>query len=342
VKICVISTTVMVHPPMGYSGLEMLAFQQAEGLAKKGHEVVLVAPKGSQASGFELHGTTLMEPEEQAFAGYKDRLLKFDVIVDNSWQKWSYLQKMHGKMKTPVLGVLHAPCNTMYVKPPPVPFPCLVAISKDQAAHAGEIWGVNARVAYNGVDLNFYQNTDKFPRNSRYLFLARFSTIKGPHIAVDVARRTGIELDLVGDDTLTAEPEYLKRIKEQVKETGGRIVFVGPASRQKCVDYFSTRKVLLHMNQSYREPFGLAPVEAQACGMPVIAFDNGAMRETVKPGETGFLVKSPEEVEKLIREDAVSKISHQACREWVRQFSVEAMIDRYEQLVKEAVEGGGW
>ena len=49
----------------------------------------------------------------------------------------------------------------------------------------------------------------------------------------------------------------------------------------------------------YREPFGLAPVEAQLCGMPVIAWDNGAMRETIKHGETGFLVKTQQEMEDL-------------------------------------------
>jgi len=46
-KICVISTTVIKCPPDGYAGLEMISWQCANGLHKKGHEVTLIAPKES-------------------------------------------------------------------------------------------------------------------------------------------------------------------------------------------------------------------------------------------------------------------------------------------------------
>jgi len=90
----------------------------------------------------------------------------------------------------------------------------------------------------------------------------------------------------------------------------------------------------------YREPFGMAPVEAQMCGLPVIAFDNGAMRETIKHGETGFLVKKEEEVEELIKNDAVKDIKPEVCRDWAVQFSTQNMVLRYEELCKEAVDRG--
>jgi glycosyltransferase involved in cell wall biosynthesis len=345
-KIVVVSTTIMQVPPSGYSGLEMLAWLQAKGLAEKGHEVLLVAPIGSTPPpGVELHGTTLGEPEQQAWLGYRDRLPKFDVIVTNSWAKWEYISKIHEgapyHFKGPVLGVLHAPCHTMYGSPPPVPFPCFVAISQDQAAHAGELWGVACRIAYNGIDLNHYRAREGASRNGRYLFLARFSSIKGAHIAVDVARRTRVPLDLVGDDRLTGEPAYVQRIIAQAKASPN-VAYVGPVSREQTVDYYSSRKALLHPNQHYREPFGLAPVEAEACGMGVIAFDNGAMRETLKHDETGFLVKTPDEIVELVKADAVSTIKPDRCREWASQFSVERMVVRYEELAREALDSGGW
>jgi len=341
-RICVVSTTVLTVPLAGYGGLEEIAYLQAVGLAKKGHEVMLVAPRGSRAPGCHLHETTLMEHEELAFSGYRPKLGSFDAIIDHSWMKYAVLLKMENQIKAPVLLWTHAPVNTMWEKPPPLPKPCIVCISKDQAAHAKELWGVNARVCYNGIDIDFYRSHATSTRGNRYLFLARFSSIKGPHLAVEAAMRTNIELDLVGDDKLTAEPAYLEQVKKAVQSYGGKASFIGPVSREKAVEYFSTRKALLHMNQSYREPFGLAPLEAQLCGMPVIAFDNGAMRETIKPGETGFLVRSTDEVVKLVLEDAVSKINPLACREWAKQFSVEAMVSRAEELCKEAIEKGGW
>lgn len=337
-KICVISTTILPCPPSGYSGLEMIAYLQAKGLARRGHEVVLVAPIGSTPPpGVTLHGTTLGESEMAAYSGYWPRLPDFDVIIDNSWQKWSYILKAEGKLAAPILGVLHAPAHTMYASPPPVLLPCLVAISQDQADHISELWGVPARVAYNGVDLDFYRATKASRDSGRYLFLARISRIKGPHIAVDLARKLRFGLDLVGDDRITGEPDLAQRMMALAQHN---ISYHGGVSRERTLDFFSSAKALLHMAKDYREPFGLAPVEAQACGLPVITFDNGAMRETIKHGETGFVVKTVAEVEDLIKRDAVRGIAASACRENAKRFSVKHMIDRYEALCTEAIEVG--
>lgn len=339
-KICVVSTTVIVAPPPGYAGLEMISWLCAKGLARRGHKVLMVTPKGSTApEGVELHETTLWESEKQAYSGYWQKLPGFDVIIDHSWQKWSYILKAEGNLKAPILGVCHAPIDTMYNTPPPVVNPCLVAISKDQASAISGHLGVPARVAYNGVDLDFYKPLANMTHGDRYLFLARMSRIKGPHIAVDIARKLRIGLDLVGDDKITGEPGYAQRLIELARPP---IVYHGGVARDRAVQFFNNAKALLHPNKHFREPFGLAPVEAQACGCPVIAFDNGAMRETIKHGETGFLVKSEAEMEDLVRTNAVASIDPKKCVEWATQFSVKNMIDAYENLAKEALETGGW
>jgi glycosyltransferase involved in cell wall biosynthesis len=338
-KICVISSTILHCPPKGYSGLEMLAWQIAEGLKSKGHEVMLVAPRGSTSS-CEIHETTQYEPEGQAYSGYWHKLPNYDVIIDHSWEKWSYILKMEGKLNQPILGVLHAPVETMYVSPPPVPYPCFVCISKDQSDACSAHLKCSSRVSYNGVDVNFYKNTGK-QRNNRYLFLARISTIKGPHIAVDVANNCKIGLDLVGDDKITGEPDLLNSIKQKCS-VSPNLRYVGHQNRDECVSWFNQNKAMLHPNKFFREPFGLAPVEAQLCGMPVIAWNHGACKETIKHGETGFLVNTQEEMEQLIKDDAVSTIKPERCMEWARQFSYENMINRYEELCHEAISTGGW
>lgn len=339
-KIVVISTTVMTVPPPGYSGLEMLAWQQADGLAKRGHQVLLVAPRGSTAPPkVEMHETTLGESEQQAYSGYWQRLLDYEAVIDNSWNKWAYILKAEGKLKAPVLGVLHAPAETMFMSPPPVPKPCFVAISKDQAGAVCGHLGIRARVCYNGIDFTFYKANGE-PKNDRYLFLARMSKLKGPHVAVQIAKSCDVPLDLVGDDKLVESPSYAQAIKGA--SDGKKIVYLGEKNRKECAKYFAQAKALLHCNFVFREPFGLSPVEAQASGCPVIAADFGAMRETIKNGETGFLARTPEEMEDLVRNDAVSSISPKTCRAWAKQFSIENMVLRYEELCKEAVEKGGW
>lgn len=338
-KIAVISTTILTCPPPGYGGLEAIAWLQAAGLARKGHEVTLMAPIGSTPPpGVDLHGTTLGESEQQAYSGYWDRLNTFDAIIDNSWQKWAYILKTEGRLRAPILGVCHAPIGTMYQQAPPVPLPCMVAISEDQATEIRALWGVAARVAYNGIDLDHYKPTGT-QRSDRYLFLARISTIKGPHIAIDLARRLRFGLDVVGDDVLTGEPALAQRVRQLAV---GNIAFQGACSRDKAVEWMSGAKAMLHPAFPFREPFGLAPVEAQACGLPVLASDNGAMRETVRHGVTGFLCKSPDEMAEYIKADAVATLSREACRENAVRFSVRAMVDRYEGLCVEAIETGGW
>ena len=338
-KICVISTTVLPVPLQGYGGLEAIAYACAEGLHAKGHDVTLIAPKGSKTSA-KLHETTLRESDRKAYSGYWHKLPQFDVIIDHSWEKWSYILKMEGHLNQPILGVLHAPVNTMYSVAPPVPSPCFVCISKDQSEVCTTHLKCGSRVAYNGVDVNFYKNL-KNNRSNRYLFLARISTIKGPHIAADVANKCRVGLDFVGDDRITGEPELLRIIKDTCV-ISPNLRYIGHQERHECVHWFNSNKALLHPNLNFREPFGLAPVEAQLCGMPVIAWDNGAMRETVKHGETGFLVTSQTEMEDLIRCDAVSKIKSENCIEWARQFSYENMVNRYEELCIEAIDAGGW
>jgi glycosyltransferase involved in cell wall biosynthesis len=346
-KIAVISTTIMAVPLPGYGGLEQIAWQVATGLGALGHQVLLVAPNGSTGgAGVELHGTTLHESEKQAYSGYWQRLSEFDVIIDHSWEKWAYRLKMEGKLKAPVLGVCHAPIATMHKVAPPIPKPCLIGISTDHATSIRDHLHVDARVAYNGIDLNFYRpnrmilsGSLSMERSNSYLFLARMSTVKSPDIAISVARAAGVGLDLVGDDKITGEPAYVQHVKDMC---GNGIRYVGPQTRSECVDWFCKNRALLHTAKNFREPFGLAPVEAQACGMPVLTFDNGAMRETVKHGVTGFVVKDEAEMIDLIKNNAVKSIKATDCIAWASQWSVGNMVLGYEKLCIDAINNGGW
>lgn len=340
-KVCVVSSSVFACPPPGYSGLEYIAWQVARGMAELGHDTYLVAPEGSYCPNVSVipSGPAGQWDERRSYESYWKRLIGMDAVIDHSWMKWSYVLKQEGVLKAPVLGVLHAPVRSMYQNPPTVPKPCLVCISEDQARDCEDHLMHDCRVAYNGCDAEFYRSTG-VKRTDRYLFLARFSTIKGPDIAIRVAKAAGVGLDLVGDTSITNEPALLEWCKANAD--GKQIRLIGGVSRAETVHWFSQAKALLHPNKLFKEPFGLAPVEAQLCGCPVIGWNRGAMRETVRDGETGYLVKSEEEMTRLVREDAVSSLSRDGCREWAERFSVGAMVRRYEALCKEALETGGW
>ena len=363
-RIVVISTPVFTCPPTGYSGLEYLAWQQAKGLAEKGHQVALVAPDGSSCPGVTVIpcGPAGMVSEEHAYGGtpgaqqlpdgrvvrkidgYWPHLLQADCVVDHSWNKFSMLLKLEGRLQAPSLLWSHAPVDTMYQQMPNLAKPCFVCISEDQGAHFRALFGRDCRVCHNGIDLDTYKPLG-LPRSKRFLFLARFSTVKGPDLAIQACKQAGAELDLIGDTKLTGEPEYLQSLLHLAD--GKQIRFVGPAARGECVWWYSQAHCMIHPNQRFREPFGLAPVEAMACGCPVIAWDFGAMKETVKHGETGLLVSSQGDLTKVVSEFGGFHAQmfdgwRNNCREWAGQFSRQRMVDRVDELCKEAVESGGW
>mgnify|MGYP001572948440 CR=1 FL=1 len=361
-RICVISTPTFALGQQGltgYGGLEQIAWQQAKGLAEKGHQVALVAPDGSSCPGvMMIHcGPAGMVSEEQTYGGtpgaqqlpdgrvvrkidgYWPHLLQADCVIDHSWNKFSMLLKLEGRLQVPSLLWSHAPVDTMYRQMPDMAKPCFVCISEDQGAHFRALFGRDCRVCHNGIDLDTYKPLG-LPRSKRFLFLARFSTVKSPDVCIDACKQAGAELDLIGDTKLTGEPEFLQSIIRM--GDGKRIMFVGPAMRGETVWWYSQARGFLHLNNRFREPFGLAPVEAQACGNGVLCWDYGAMKETVKHGESGFLVKSVEEAVQLLVVGAVDKIDRKRCREWASQFSLQRMVNRVEELCKEAVDGGGW
>lgn len=346
-KICVISSTVFPCPPPGYAGLEMIAWQCADGLARRGHEVTLIAPKGSD---YPHNGQTIFNgdpggwDEKTAYSHYWQHLPGHDVVIDHSWQKWSYVLKAEGVLKAPVLGVMHAPVNTMYQTLPPVDFPCMVCISVDQANHFDALHGRVARVVYNGVDPEFYKPLG-IPRTKRFLFLARFSSIKGADLAIEACKQAGVGLDLIGDTSITQEPEYFQQCRayaEQINLTRPpetHIKIHGACSRGEAVWWYSQAHCMLHPNQRFREPFGLAPVESQLCGCPVISWDYGACRETVG---ASWRVQTLDQMVGLVNDVKNRDIQHSLVRDNALRFSVENMVAGYEQRCQEAVSGDLW
>lgn len=348
-KICVISTSVFKAPPEGYSGLEMIAWQCAKGLAELGHEVSLVAPFGSSCPGVSMinAGAEGTWEERQSYNLYWKELLRFDVVIDHTWTKNSYMLKAEGVLKCPILGVMHAPIATMYGMLPPVDNPCMVCISHDQANHFQALHNREAKVCYNGVDHSVYRPLG-IPRTDRFLFCGRIASIKGTLICMKACKEAGVGLDVIGDTKITNEPDYHAAC---VKEADGKqIRLIGNQTRGSCVWWMSQAHAFIHSAFPFREPYGLAPVEAMLCGLPVIASDNGALRETVPHGPESFaadapgvLLKKEKDLVEAIRawkERPFRPEQRANVRELAKRFSVQAMCRRYEELAKEALEGG--
>lgn len=363
-KIGVISSTVFRLTNngglSGYGGLEVIAWHCARGLATKGHTVIFFAPDGSECPGCNMvhFGPAGQINEAQAHEKSWQHLLQCEAIIDHSWGKHSVLLKHEAETQpkpliekfknVPILLVMHAPVDTMMANPPPVKKPCIVCISNDQKAHyEGLFGGAKAKVVYNGVDTDQYKPID-IPRTNRFLFLGRFSSVKSPDIAIQACKDAGVGLDLIGDTSITNEPALLAKCKKMAD--GKQIRLVGPATRGNCVWWYSQAYAFLHPVQSFREPFGLAPVESMLCGCPVIAWNSGAMRETIPHGEEAFtqdtpgaLVSSYDDLVGMIKnwsQNSFRQESRNNVREYAKKFSIQNMVDNYEKACMDALKGG--
>src|SRR5204862_6528449 len=86
----------------------------------------------------------------------------------------------------------------------------------------------------------------------------------------------------------------------------------------------------------WKEPFGMVMIEAQACGTPVLCFDNGAAVELVAHGRTGFLSSSADEMVRDV--ERMRRIAREDVRAHITEnFSAGRMVDQSVQLYVETL-----
>jgi glycosyltransferase involved in cell wall biosynthesis len=147
-----------------------------------------------------------------------------------------------------------------------------VAISRAVARRIDECYGRSSEVIYPPVDTDFYQPTRQ-PREDFYLALSALVPYKRIDLAVAACRRLGRRLVVVG----TGSDQ-----KKLVSMTGPGIEFRGWQSNEVIRELLCKCRALLFPTH---EDFGIVPVEAQACGAPVIALHRGGATETVLPAD---------------------------------------------------------
>jgi D-inositol-3-phosphate glycosyltransferase len=99
------------------------------------------------------------------------------------------------------------------------------------------------------------------------------------------------------DPAATPEIGRLEAIA-RAEGVGDRVTFVGRRGREALKYYYSAADVFVTV--PWYEPFGITPLEAMACGTPVVGSNVGGIKYTARDGETGYLVP-PDDPDKLAR-----------------------------------------
>lgn len=128
------------------------------------------------------------------------------------------------------------------------------------------------------VNVDYYTPDPAVAREPFVLYAGRLVPYKRPEIAVRAAERAGIDIVIAGEGRALADCQAV---------AGPHTRFAGRPSDTELLQLYRSCSALLMPGE---EDFGIVPVEAQACGAPVVAIDAGGARDIVIPGETGLLV----------------------------------------------------
>jgi glycosyltransferase involved in cell wall biosynthesis len=324
-------------PPPGYGGIERVCYSLVEGLVELGHEVTLVASGSNHTRARFVPaldqpapglGTEFHPVQEVRYAAGVARALRdvdADVVHDHS---------LAGPLialcrSAPTLITAHGPADSWlgdYFRRLALP---LVAVSEFQRRAAPDLRWV-ATIPHGVVTGEYPYRCDK---DDFVLFLGRLSPEKGVHLALDAARQAGVKLIVAGK---CAEPAERRYFEDYVApRLGADADFIGEVYGSQRVDLLARACGMLVPSQ-WNEPFGLASVEALACGTPVIGLRRGSLPEIVDHGLTGWICDDPAELAYAI--ERLGELDPQACRDAVVQrYQAATMVARYENVYRRLV-----
>jgi glycosyltransferase involved in cell wall biosynthesis len=193
--------------------------------------------------------------------------------------------------------------------------------------------GVPSRVIYPPVNTRFFAEYPRKPREDYYITVGRLEPYKRMDLLVEAFRGLPSRLLVVGSGT------QLQTLRRMAPEN---VAFLGYRDPAALAELLSRARAFLFAG---REDFGIAPLEAQAAGTPVIAFGGGGAAETIRGLEhqrpTGVLFprQAVGEVVQAIAtfERSSSMIQPAACQANARRFEVERFRAEFSAFVAEAL-----
>lgn len=201
-----------------------------------------------------------------------------------------------------------------------------LANSRNVRRRIRECYGRNSLVVYPPVDVERFQVGER--SDDFHLIVSRLVAYKRIDLAVEAFTQMGKRLVIIGDGPDRSRLEAM---------AGPTVEFLGRAPDETVVEKMSACRAYVFPGS---EDFGIVPVEAQACGKPVVAYRDGGALETVIEGETGVFFDRPDP-ESLA--DAVRELEE---REWdplrirrnAERFSTARFLEETRELLARVAE----
>lgn len=330
-------------PPPLYGGTERVVANVTDSLLRAGHEVTLFASGDSETDADLVPGCEralrLADAGDNAMPVYLsmleevyNRADEFDVIHSHiDYIAYPFARRsdtptvttMHGRLDLENLPLLYREYDDMP----------LVSISQAQRRPLPDStrWASNI---YHGLPLDQYELNES---GGDYLaFLGRISPEKAVDSVIRVAIETGRPLKIAAKVDPVDEKYFETRIEPMLQHS--LVDFVGEISEEEKQEFLGNAAALLFLID-WPEPFGLAMIEAMACGTPVIARRRGSVPEVVDEGITGFICENETGAAEAVRQiDALDR--SEIRQHFETRFDVDRMgkdyINTYRSLIAEA------
>lgn len=353
-------------------GAELHLHETFGRLARKGWEVTLVcsgwpdaAPR-ADLDGIEVHRVGGRHSHLLLAAPYVRRALAgrgFDVVVEDlnkvplfapAWAPAPVLLLVHHlfggtvfqEASLPLAAatwLLERPIPRAYDRVP------VVAVSESTRADLVQrgIDGARIEVIPNGIDLARFtpgSEADRFP-DPTLLYLGRLKRYKRvdlPLRAVALLRSRGMPVRLVA----AGRGDHRAALEREARRLGlgpGAVEFPGFVSDEEKLELF--RRSWIHVLTSPKEGWGIANLEAAACGTPTVASDAPGLRDSVRDGETGFLVPHGDvealaaRVALLVDDPGLRRRQSRAAREFALGYSWDSTATAMARAVRSAARG---
>ena len=155
-----------------------------------------------------------------------------------------------------------------------------IAISTEVKKRIKKYYGRDSEIIFPPVDTERFKIQDlRFKKKDYYLIVSRLVPYKKVDLAIEAFNELGLPLVVVGRGS---EETRLKRMAK------GNIKFTGFVKDNDLPGYYKNAKTFIYPQE---EDFGITAVEAQAAGVPVIAYKKGGVLDTVIEGKTGIFFK---------------------------------------------------
>ena len=208
----------------------------------------------------------------------------------------------------------------------------IIANSKFIARRIKKFWNRDAKVIYLPVDTSRFHPAN-LPKEDFYVAFSRLVPYKRIDLAVSACKKLGKKLVVIGGGS---EMQNLKSLAGKNSD----ITFLGRAPDDILENYLQRCKALLFCAE---EDFGFVPLEAQACGTPVIAFGKGGALETVLDEKTGLFFKEQTTdslADAILKFEQLDQQGHFKKEEIIKHansFTEERFIREFKDTVQETI-----